>query len=142
MSVCNIILVLLQSKLDGWDIFLQVFTASDYDDFIYAIRVVFRGYLRQYISYIINPTHILPLHNPSFFSWKILIHRRIAGFTTRTLTSFPSTSSETTSLHRPSIHCFASPHTTPCLSSDLMIIDSSHPPPEPRNLPFSLLFDG
>ena len=63
-------------------------------------------------------------------------------FTTRSLTSFPSTSSETTSLHRPSIHCFASPHTTPCLSFDLAIIDLSHPPPEPPNLPSSLLFDG
>ena len=133
MSVCNIILVLLQSKLDGWDISLQVFTASDYDDFIYAIRVVFRGYLRQYISYIINPTHILPLHNPSFFSWKILIHRRIAGFTTRTLTSFPSTSSDTTPLHRPFIRSFSSTHTAPCLSSDLAIIDPSHPSLEPPN---------
>ena len=37
VSVCNNILALLQSKLDGWAISVQVLTASDYGDSIYAI---------------------------------------------------------------------------------------------------------
>lgn len=63
-------------------------------------------------------------------------------FTVRSLTSFQSTSSDTTSLHRPFIRLFASPRNIPCLPSDLAVIDPSHPPPEPPNLPSSLLCDG
>ena len=141
MSFCNNILVLLQSKLDGWAISLQVLIASDCGDSIYAVQFVFSGYLKHYTSFIIHPTPMLPLHNPSFCIAEYFNSPSYSRFTTRSLTSFPSTSSDTTSLHRLFIHCFASPHTTPCLSSDLAIIDPSHSPPEPPYLPSSPLFD-
>ena len=116
-------------------------TASDYGDFIYAVWFVFQGYLKQYTISAINPKQIIPLHNPPFCFVEDFNSPVYSRFTTRSLTSYPSTSWDTTCLHRPFIHFFASSHTTPCLSSDLAIIDPSRPPPEPLNLPSSLLFD-
>ena len=108
----------------------------------HAVRFLIRGYLRKYLISVINPDTLFPIHNPSFCFNETFNSPAYSRFTTRALTIFTSTSSEDTPLTRPFVHCFASPHLTPSLASDLAIIDTSYPPPEPTNFPSSLLFDG
>ena len=140
--VCTNILSLLRSRLVRWDITLETVSVSDCGDSIHAVRFVIHGYLQAYSISAINPDTRLPIHNPSFCFHETYNSPVYSRFTTRALTSFPSTSSDDIPLTRPFVHCFASPHPTPCLASDLAIIDTSYPPLEPQNFPALLLFDG
>ena len=142
LLVCTKILSLLRSKLEHWDITLETLSASDYGDSIYTVRFLIRGYLREYTISAINLDKLLPIYNPSFCFNDIFNFPAYSRFITRDITSFPPTSLEDTPLNRPFVYCFASSHLTPSLESDLAIIDTSYPPPEPTNFPSSFLFDG
>ena len=139
--VCTNILSLLRSKLERWDVTLEAVSASDCGDSIHIVQFIICGYLREYLISAINPDKLLPIHNPSFCFNETFNSPAYSWFTTRALTIFPSTSSENTPLTRPFVHCFASPHLTPSLASNLAIIDTFYPPPEPTNFPSSLFFD-
>ena len=139
--VCTNILSLLRSKLEQWDITLETVSVSDCGDSTHVVRFVIRGYLREYSISAINPDKLLPIHNPSFCFNETFNSPAYNRITTQASASFPSTSSEDIPLTRPFVHCFASPHLTPSLASDLAIIDTSYPPPEPTTFPSSLLFD-
>ena len=116
--------------------------ASEYGDNICAARLVFRGNCPGHLLPTLIPFRCPSTPSPHLSYSNSCNSAQCSVFTTRPMRSFPSVSLRSTPPTSPFIQCFATPAGISRVGSDLAIIDTAHPPPEPTLYPSSDLFDG
>ena len=132
----------LRTQFLTWTFAVDTMIVSEYGDNICATRLVFRGNCPGHLLPVLLPFRCPSTPSPHLSYSDSYNSAQFSDFTTRPMYSFPSVSLRSTPPTSPFIRCFATPSGISRVGSDLAIIDTAHPPPEPTLHTSSDLFDG